>query len=130
MSHDAIAKLAAPVSHFLSNTLVRNARNGLWAVLLAALAYYALFRLPFRLPPQQQLVSPSYAFGFNNSVAILAMAGLLSVTTLLYLLPRRRATELPIVFPRERAIGIQKSTIIAFALVALFYAGLTYGMYI
>jgi hypothetical protein len=130
MSHDAIAKPAAPVSHFFSNTLVRNARNGLWAVVLAALAYYTLFRLPFRLPPSQQLVSPSYAFGFNNSVAIVAFAGLLGAVSLLYLLPRRRATELPIVFPRERAIGIQKSTIIAFALVALFYAGLTYGMYI
>ena len=52
-------------------SLVRVARNGLWAVVLAALVYYALFRLPFRFPPRQRLVSPSYAFGFNNSVAIL-----------------------------------------------------------
>jgi hypothetical protein len=118
------------ISHIFRNIFIGSARKGLPAIVLAALTYYALFRLPFRLPPQQQLVSPSYAFGFNNSVAILAMAGLLGVATLLYLFARRGATELPIVFPRERAIQIQRSTIIAFALVGLFYAGLTYGMYI
>ena len=60
------------------------ARSGLLLV-LALLSYYTLFRLPFLFAPRQRLMSASYAFGFNNSVAILAMAGLLGVVTLFYL---------------------------------------------
>ncbi len=106
------------------------ARNGLWLTVIASTTYFALFRLPFWFPPRQRLWSASYAFGFNNRVAILATTVLLGAVTLLYLLRRRGAIELPIAFPRERAIRVQGSAIIAFALVALFYAGLTCGMYI
>ena len=48
------------------------------------IVYYALFRLPYWFPPQQRLVSPSYAFGFSNSVAILALAGLLGILMILF----------------------------------------------
>jgi hypothetical protein len=111
-------------------SLVGVARNGLWAVVLAALAYYALFRLPFRFPPQQRLVSPSYAFGFNNSVAILAMAGLLGLVALFYLLRRRRACEPRIEFPLGCTVPGRRSSIVALALMGLFYAGLTFAMYL
>ncbi len=130
MSHNAIVKLAPRFSHIFRKTLAGSARNGLWPVVLAALAYYALFKLPFQFPPRQRLWSASYAFGFNNGVAILATAVLLGAVTLLYLLRRRGAVEPPIAFQRERAIRVQRSAIIAFALVVLFYAGLTFGMYV
>ena len=45
------------------------------------LAYYAIFLLPFYYPPSRRLVSPSYVFGFNNAVAILAIGVLLLVAT-------------------------------------------------
>ena len=111
-------------------SLVRAARNGLWAVVLAALAYYALFRLPFRFPPRQRLVSPSYAFGFNNSVAILAMAGLLGLVALLYLLRRRRACEPRIEFSLGCTVPGRRSSMVALALMGLLYAGLTFAMYL
>src|SRR6266404_4291071 len=111
-------------------SLVRVARDGLWAVVLAALAYYALFRLPFRFPPRQRLVSPSYAFGFNNSVAILAMAGLLGLVALLYLLRRHQACEPRIEFPLGYTVPGRRSSMVALGLMGLLYAGLTFAMYL
>jgi hypothetical protein len=129
MAHEAIVKPTSPVSHIFRNTFVGSAWNGLWAVVLAALAYYALFRLPFQLPPRQRLVSPSYAFGFNNSVAILAMAGLLGAVTLLYLLRRPQTCEPRIEFPLGSLPG-RRSSMVALALMGLLYAGLTFAMYV
>ena len=74
MSHIAIAKTTSSVSNVPRDTFVRGAVNGLWAMVVAALAYYALFQLPFYFPPRLRLWSASYAYGFNNGVAILAMA--------------------------------------------------------
>ena len=110
--------------------LVRLARNGLWVFLFGLLAYYVLFRLPFLFPPRQRLVSASYAFGFNNSVAILAMAGLLGAVTLLYLLWRAETIEPPIAFPLDRTFRGRRILMGVFALVALFYIGLTFLMYV
>ena len=104
--------------------------NGLWAVVVAALAYYALFQLPFWFPPRLRLWSASYAFGFNNGVAILAMAGLLAAVALLYVLRRHRACEPQIEFPLDRTIAGRRSLVVALALVALLYAGLTFAMYV
>ena len=103
------------------------ARSGLLLV-LALLSYYTLFRLPFLFAPRQRLMSASYAFGFNNSVAILAMAGLLGVVTLFDLFGRRQAIELPIEFASQRAAGTTRSIRFAFAIVALCYALLTCAM--
>ena len=50
---------------------------------LALLIYYALFQLPFYFPPRERLMSASYTYGFNNSVAILLTAGLLGGVTIL-----------------------------------------------
>ena len=61
------------------------ARGGVWFSLLSLLVYYALFRLPFWFPPRQRLTSASYAFGFNNGVAIVAVAVLLGTVRLLCL---------------------------------------------
>src|SRR5260370_16474776 len=111
-------------------SLVRVARNGLWAVVVAALAYYALFRLPFRFPPRQRLVSPSYAFGFNNSVAILAMAGLLGLVALLYLLRRRQACEPRIEFPLWCTVPGRRSSMVALGLLGPPHAGLAFATYL
>src|SRR5881398_2729935 len=83
---------------------VRILRMVMFALPFALVAYYVLFRLPFLFPPRQRLSSASYAFGFNNSVAILALAGLLGAVTLLYLLRRGEPAVPPIAFPRDRIL--------------------------
>jgi hypothetical protein len=124
-------KLSRPLSSIARITATPAVRNGLGVTVIAATAYFALFRLPFWFPPRQRLWSASYAFGFNNSVAILAMAGLLGGVTLFYLLRRRREpTELPIVFMPEIPFRGHHSAVLAFAIVALCYAGLTFWMYV
>lgn len=60
-----------------------------WAVYVL-IASYATFWLPYRFPPKQQLVSPSYAFGFNNQVSIIAATLLIGAATL-YRLTRSHA---------------------------------------
>ena len=124
-----MAKPTLPLALTLRPTLAPAVRNGLWVTLIAATAYFALFRLPFWFPPRQRLWSASYAFGFNNSVAMLAMVGLLGGVTLLYLM-RREPTELPIVFMPEIPFRDHGSAVLAFAIVALCYAGLTFLMYV
>lgn len=58
-----------------------------WAgVSVFAVALYVVaFEVPFLFPPTEYLVSPSYAFGFNNAVAVLAIAGVLGAAALAYL---------------------------------------------
>ena len=51
--------------------------------LFALLIYYVLFRLPLWWPPKIRLWSASYAFGFNNAIAVLALAALLGIAALL-----------------------------------------------
>ena len=77
----------------------RVARNGLWVCVLALLAYYTLFRLPFRFPRHQRLWSASYAFGFNNTVAVLGLAMLLAVAAILVSVAAHRETETPTTLP-------------------------------
>jgi hypothetical protein len=110
--------------------IARLARNGLCVSPFALLAYYTLFRLPFLFPPRQRLWSASYTFGFNNGVAILAMTGLLVAVTLLYLLRRSRPIEASIGFPSECTLRSRGMLAVAFALMSLFYAGLTFVMYL
>jgi hypothetical protein len=124
-----MAKPTLPLASILRPTLARAARNGLLVTVIAATAYFALFRLPFWFPPRERLWSASYAFGFNNSVAILAMAGLLGGVTLLYLLGRE-PTNLPVAFMSEIPFRDHRSAVLAFAIVALCYAGLTFLMYV
>ena len=61
------------------NRLVAGTAKISLAGMFAASVYYAMFRLPFRFPPRQRLWSTSYAFGFNNTVAVLALAVLLGL---------------------------------------------------
>src|SRR5262249_52295265 len=56
------------------------------AAAYSIILYFAWLWLPFQFPPRQFLVSPSYTFGFNNGVAVLAMATLLGVATMYCLL--------------------------------------------
>jgi hypothetical protein len=91
-------------------------------------AYFALFWLPFYFPPRQLLVSASYAFGFNNSVAVLAMAGLLGAATLYRLRRGSRAREPLVCFADAGARATRLSPWL-FAAMAGVYAVLTAGMY-
>jgi hypothetical protein len=104
------------------------AKKAASAVILALVVYYALFRLPFRFPPHVRLMSASYTFGFNNSVAVFALAALLGVVTLLQVL-RRQTGEPLIAFPSWAPQSYRGITI-AFVVLALFYAGLTWALYI
>ena len=63
----------------------------------ALLAYYLLFSLPFRFPPSTRLESDSYAFGFNNAVAIAGLIALLVLATWLRMqIGRSGGDETPI----------------------------------
>ena len=128
MSRNVIVKSTSSLSHVPRQTFAGGALKSLWAVVLAALAYYALFRLPFWFPPRLRLCSASYAFGFNNGVAILAMAGLLAAVALLYVVRRHRACEPRIEFPLDRTVAGRRSLAVALALAAVLYAGLTFAM--
>ena len=131
MSRTVIANQTLSVSPVPRQTFAGGALKGLWVAVVAALTYYALFQLPFWFPPRLRLWSASYAFGFNNGVAILAMAGLLAaVAALLYVQQRHRACEPPMEFPLDRTIAGRRSVVVALALVVLLYAGLTFAMYL
>ena len=107
--------------------LLKAAQKGGGLVILVLLAYYALFRLPFRFPPREQMWSASYAFGFNNGVAIIALAGLLVLVTLLYLQWGRFTAKVETVSD-ENADG-WKAIKVAFAAACIVYAGLTFALY-
>ena len=130
MGNAAPATESTPAPQVMSRlTFQRAAWNGVWISGVALLVYYALFRLPFSFPPHQRLMSASYAFGFNNGVAILAMTGMLGLVALLSLIRRRAAIELPISFPKKRAREAKRSERLAFAIAAACYTGLTLAMY-
>lgn len=105
---------------------------GKWLSLAAfvLLVYYALFQLPFFFPPKQRLMSASYTYGFNNSVAILATVVLLGAVTLWYLLRRGKAIQLPIVFAHEGGIAAGPSLRTAFTVAVVCYAAFTFVMYL
>jgi hypothetical protein len=108
------------------------ARAAKWLSLcaFALLVYWLLFQLPFYFPSQQRLMSASYTYGFNNSVAILLTAGLLGAVTLFYLLLRGKALESSIAFPRDGAIKASRSLTTAFAIGVVCYAAVTLVMYL
>jgi hypothetical protein len=121
LSFDPLAKRGA---------LARLSYHLLWIGLFSLIAYYVLFRVPFWFPPQQRLWSGSYAFGFNNSIAIFGTAGLVGILTLAYFFGRRREPPAsPIVFASDYGLSGRRGLAAAFALLFLFYAGFTLVMY-
>ena len=100
------------------------------ATAFAIVAYFALFRLPFQFPPTQLLVSRSYAFGFNNGLAVLAMAILLGAATMYRLcLGDPRACDPLMSFEED---GQQKTRLSCwlFVSMAVLYALLTAVLYV
>jgi hypothetical protein len=98
---------------------------------LALLIYYALFQLPFYFPPRERLMSASYTYGFNNSIAILLTAGLLGGVTLWYLLCRPDRMELPIAFTGKIDGGAPfRSTRKVFAVLSVSYVAATFALYL
>jgi hypothetical protein len=89
-------------SSILPMRLMRAAQQGqdvrsavIFAVVFILAGYYAIFRLPFRFPPTRKMVSPSFVFGVNNSVAIASVVLLIGVATL-FLLWRRHRVHAPV----------------------------------
>jgi hypothetical protein len=122
LSFDPLAKRGA---------VARLSYNLLWIGLFSLIAYYVLFRVPFCFPPQQRLWSGSYAFGFNNSIAIFGTTGLIGILTLTYFFGRRREPPAsPIVFSSDHRLSGGRGLAAAFALLFLFYAGFTLVMYL
>jgi hypothetical protein len=109
--------------------LLRAAQNGGGLVMFVLLAYYALFRLPLRFPPRERLMSASYAFGFNNGVAIVVLAGLVALVTLLHLLRGRLSAALPITVSSVRNGKPWTATKVMFVIACLAYAALTFALY-
>src|SRR5215831_2644578 len=108
---------------------IRILRMVMFALPFALVAYYVLFRLPFLFPPRQRLSSASYAFGFNNGVAILALAALVAILTLIYLLRPGRVSRLAIALLDQPAQP-KRTTRWTFVIVSIGYAVLTFAMYI
>jgi hypothetical protein len=125
---DSVEKASSAITGTQHNHFTRVARNAGWIVLLSLLGYYALFRLPFRFPPRTRLWSASYAFGYNNGVAILSMAILLGGVALFYIWRRGGVADLRVNFPLEGSE--RKSLRWTLAVVSLLYVALTFAMYI
>ena len=100
--------------------------------MVVALAYYAIFRLPFRFPPTQRLCSTSYAFGFNNTVAVVALAVLLGLVAVLLGAGRRysrRHLGWRPQFNIEPDVAGRRACVIALLIATGLYAVLTFVMY-
>ena len=119
-------------AHRYPESKVRVGRLLLWSriILFTALAYFILFRLPFWFPPHQQLVSASYAFGFNNSVAIAGLGVLIGIVSLYYFLERKQWNGPLIQFYSVAPAKPLLSTLVVLIAVGLGYAGLTFLMYV
>jgi len=105
-------------------------RSGFFLLALSLVIYYVLFQLPFRFPPTQRLWSLSYIFGFNNQVAMFALAALLGIVTLIYLLRRSGLCESHVAFHCEYFGGGSRWLIVAFVVASLSYASLTFAAYV
>ena len=98
---------------------------------VAVAIYYVAFRLPYRWPPPEpRLVSASYAFGFNNLVAILAVAGLLGALGVLLATRVEQAGEPRLFLRLDVEHANRHSAAPALAAAALLYAVLTVAMYV
>lgn len=102
--------------------------RGVVAVLFAAACYYALFVLPYRFPPRELLWSASYAFGYNNRLAIVGFAGILGLAAL-WLRWRGAAGLRHDASPEPGAPG-RGLVRLTLALVVLAYAAATLAMYV
>ena len=105
------------------------AKKAFASVILGLLVYLAVFRLPFLFPPQVRLMSASYTFGFNNSVAIFALVALLGLATLLQVL-RQQTNEPLITFAPPGAAGTRRSLRVAFVGLVLLYTLITWALYL
>ncbi len=92
--------------------------------------YYILFRLPFLFPPAQRLVSASYAFGFNNGFAILALTGLLGAVTLFCLIRQQAGDGLARPFVDESSRHRASLLRMVFVIICAIYAVLTFAMFL
>jgi hypothetical protein len=104
-------------------------QNAISIFVLGLLAYYAIFRLPFRFPPRQQLWSASYAFGFNNGIAVVCLAGLLGLVGMVYS-ARNRPLRQPIDFAVVPTGSFNGSLKVTLGVMALVYLGLTVALYL
>jgi hypothetical protein len=96
-----------------------------------AVAYYAIFRLPFHFPPKTRMVSASYIFGFNNAVSVASIVLLLGAAALVRLWRRRntRGESPALAFTNDDAPDRARIPLRVFALVALVYIGFTVFLY-
>ena len=100
------------------------------AVAAAAASYWAVFRLPFHWPPERRLVSPSYAFGFNNAVAVLAVTTLLGALAVLLALRQRRSGEVRLPLRLAHDETSRRPAPLVLAAGVLLYGALTWAMYV
>jgi hypothetical protein len=109
----------------MTDSTERPVRAWLLTATFAALTYFAVFRLPLHFPPTRRLVSASYLFGFNNTVAILALAGLLGAAALYMRLRRVEGRSSLVRFPQDQEPGAPGTPAWWLAAMAALYAVLT-----
>ncbi|MCB1120649.1 MAG: hypothetical protein KJT03_03805 [Verrucomicrobiae bacterium] len=91
--------------------------------------YYGLFHLPFHFPTDRQLVSPSYAFGYNNCIAFVVIAGLLGLATLFSIWKPATFALSPLKFLPKKAIPGKRLPLWPFLVLIGVYAILTLVLY-
>lgn len=110
-------------------------RNSLPSILtligFVSVAYYTIFLLPFHFPPSKKLMSLSYAFGFNNAAAVLAIGMLLlaAIALLLWLITRREQLAQEVVSLLTSSSPSPGMPRKLFVIVALAYAAVTALLY-
>jgi hypothetical protein len=129
-SSELMGNPSSTIATISSTSWAVPAKKAFSTVILALLVYYALFRLPFRFPPQVRLMSASYTFGFNNSIAILALAALLAATSVWYLLRPAEPNKPLLIFRFKGADRHDRFSTVAFLVLVLCYAGVTWVMYV
>jgi hypothetical protein len=104
-------------------------RKGILTAACLIFAYFAIFQLPYSFPPTEQLVSASYAFGFNNSVAIAVITLLLGLTLLYGLLSGSSLFCDPVLSFKEPGANATRLSRSWFLMMSGLYGLLTAGMY-
>ena len=129
--HVIASRSRPPKKARASRSTVGSLGSSRWSFIVVA--YYVIFRLPFRFPPTRKISSASVVLGFNNSVAIGGMVFLIAAATL-FLLWRRGEARGTLAetswFRVEQTPSAERIRPGAFALMVLAHALLTLAMWV
>ncbi len=99
-------------------------------VFTGMVAAYLLFVLPYSFPLQVRIVSPSYAFGFNNKVGILSFVCFVLMLSAAQAWLQRSARRAPAYIPIDEIRPFPRSLIVLFSGFCMWYVALTAIFYL